>query len=65
MKALREEALNQIVQKQKQRSEASASLLNDNKREAVREQMKVRCEKNAKKSLVRWLLAGRRRTESN
>lgn len=41
IKSLREEALNQIAQKQKQRNEASATLLNENKREAVREQMKV------------------------
>ncbi|CAF2135017.1 unnamed protein product [Rotaria magnacalcarata] len=41
MKALREEALNQISLKQKQRAEANSSLLNANKREAVREQMKL------------------------
>ncbi len=41
MKNLREEALNQIALKQKQRIEATSSLLNTNKREAVREQMKV------------------------
>jgi hypothetical protein len=41
MKNLREEALNQIALKQKQRNEATSSLLNTNKREAVREQMKV------------------------
>jgi hypothetical protein len=41
MKTLREEALNQIALKQKQRNEANSSLLNSNKREAVREQMKV------------------------
>ncbi|CAF3440568.1 unnamed protein product [Rotaria sp. Silwood1] len=41
MKNLREEALNQIALKQKQRIEANSSLLNTNKREAVREQMKL------------------------
>jgi hypothetical protein len=41
MKTLREEALNQIALKQKQRNEANSSLLNSNKRESVREQMKV------------------------
>lgn len=41
MKILREEALQQIARKQKQRNEAASSLLNENKREAVREQMKV------------------------
>jgi hypothetical protein len=41
MKNLREEALNQIALKQKQRNEANSSLLNSNKRESVREQMKV------------------------
>lgn len=41
MKALREEALNKIALKQKQRAEANSTLLNANKREAVREQMKV------------------------
>ncbi|CAF3088643.1 unnamed protein product [Rotaria socialis] len=41
MKALREEALNQMGLKQKQRTEANSSLLNANKREAVREQMKL------------------------
>ncbi|CAF0890532.1 unnamed protein product [Adineta ricciae] len=41
MKSLREQALNQIAQKQKERNEANASLLNDNKREAVRQQMKI------------------------
>jgi hypothetical protein len=42
MKALREVALQQIADKQKQRIENASSLLNTNKREAVREQMKVR-----------------------
>ena len=41
MKNLREEALKQISLKQKQQNEAASSLLNENKREAVREQMKV------------------------
>jgi hypothetical protein len=41
MKSIREEALNQMALKQKQRTEANSSLLNTNKREAVREQMKV------------------------
>jgi hypothetical protein len=41
MKNLREEALKQIALKQKQRTETNANLLNSNKREAVREQMKV------------------------
>ena len=41
MKNLREEALNQIALKQKQQAETNSSLLNTNKREAVREQMKV------------------------
>ncbi|UJR38004.1 hypothetical protein I4U23_030686 [Adineta vaga] len=41
MKCLREEALNQIAKKQKERIEANASLLNTNKREAVRQQMKI------------------------
>ena len=41
MKTLREEALNQIALKEKQRKEANSSLLNSNKRESVREQMKV------------------------
>ncbi|CAF0803028.1 unnamed protein product [Rotaria sordida] len=41
MKNLREEALNQNALKQKQRTEAKSSLLNTNKREAVREQMKL------------------------
>ena len=41
LKHLREEALNQIALKQKQQQEANATLLNTNKREAVREQMKV------------------------
>ena len=41
MKNIREEALNQIALKQKQRTETNATLLNTNKREAVREQMKV------------------------
>ncbi|CAF4472011.1 unnamed protein product [Rotaria sp. Silwood2] len=41
MKNLREKALNQIALKQKQRTEANSSLLNTNKREAVREQMKL------------------------
>jgi hypothetical protein len=41
MKTLREEALSQIALKEKQRKEASSSLLNSNKRESVREQMKV------------------------
>jgi hypothetical protein len=41
MKNLREEALNQIALKQKQQAESSSSLLNTNKRESVREQMKV------------------------
>ncbi|CAF0752619.1 unnamed protein product [Adineta steineri] len=41
MKIVREDALRQIAEKQKQRHEANASLLNTNKREAVREQMKL------------------------
>ncbi|CAF0721689.1 unnamed protein product [Adineta steineri] len=41
MKIVREDALRQIAEKQKQRNEANASLLNTNKREAVREQMKL------------------------
>ena len=41
MRTLREQALEQIAHKHKQRNEANASLLNTNKREAVREQMKV------------------------
>jgi len=41
MKNLREEALNQIALKQKQRIEENSSLLNTNKRESVREKMKV------------------------
>lgn len=41
MKNHREEALKQISLKQKQQNEAASSLLNENKREAVREQMKV------------------------
>lgn len=41
MKILREDALNQIALKQKQRIEENSTLLNSNKREAVREQMKV------------------------
>mgnify|MGYP006897239702 CR=1 FL=1 len=54
MKNLREQALNQIAVKQKQRAEANVSLLNTNKREAVREQMKVSlfnsiCKKNKQK----------------
>ncbi|CAF0721076.1 unnamed protein product [Adineta steineri] len=42
MKIVREDALRQIAEKQKQRHEANASLLNTNKREAVREQMKIK-----------------------
>lgn len=42
MKTIREEALNQIALKQKQRKEENSTLLNNNKREAVREQMKVK-----------------------
>ena len=41
MKSIRDEALAHMALKEKQRTEASASLLNANKREAVREQMKV------------------------
>ena len=42
MKKLREEAVEKISTKQKQRAEAKSTLLNENKRQAVREQMKVR-----------------------
>jgi hypothetical protein len=51
MKNLREEALSQIALKQKERNEANSSLLNTNKREAVREQMKVKFEQKQSKDL--------------
>lgn len=41
MKQIREEALKRHEQKEKERSEAKSTLLNNNKREAVREHMKV------------------------
>lgn len=42
MKKVREETLNRIVEKEKKRIEEKSTLLNNNKRESVREQMKVR-----------------------
>ena len=66
MKSLREQALNQIAQKQKERNEANASLLNDNKRESIRQQMKVWLDANEGNSSVESVcLDRRRRTKSN